>query len=446
MSRWAKQIQMQCKIPAIGIASSNIVHYATGYNFKYNNGMPIRYVSVPFPFTGQPRVVDVGYVSGKDMLSGEPLMTAVVNALTSPLTAEEKMSGSPPEEAVAPRLLSPDSEENLRQLFDDKEWTDFNSIILPTEKRVAAMLKGTSHKPDEVIKTINITGGARQLTVEKVAINAVMAGASPEHFPVILALATQAPFGNSTSSMANMVVISGPIRNRLKFNCGTNAMGPYNKSNAVVGRAFTLMSKTAGDLRNNVNAWETLGNTMQYNNMCYGENEEALPAGWDPLHVEMGFKRTDNVLTVGTGWSSIASVGASQSIYPTHFLMRDYMSSFCASGSAATIVMDPTVAGLLKDVHGFKTKAQLSEWFSQNVTKTNASYWGNGVIQSTAVPFALQGLEPYASWRKLPDDALIKPFTNSKAIHVVVAGGKVQTMWFVTDFGIRRGVSIDEWA
>jgi hypothetical protein len=446
VSRWAKQIQMQCKIPAIGIASSNIVHYATGYNFKYNNGMPIRYVSVPFPFTGQPRSVDVGYVSGKDMLSGRPLMAAVVEALTSPLTTEEKISGAPSDEAVEPRLLPADSEENLRQLFDDKEWTDFNSIILPTEKRVTAMLKGTSRKPDEVIKTINITGGARQLTVEKVAINAVMAGASPEHLPVILALATQAPFGNSTSSMANMVVISGPIRDKLKFNCGTNAMGPYNRSNAVVGRAFTLMSKTAGDLRNNVNAWETLGNTMQYNNICYAENEEALPDGWDPLHVEMGFKPTDNVLSVGTGWSSIASVGASQVIYPTHFLMRDYMSSFCASGSAATIVIDPTVAGLLKDVHGFKTKTQLSEWFSQNVTKTNASYWGNGVIQSTAVPFALQGLEPYASWRKLPDDALIKPFTNSKAIHVVVAGGKVQTMWFVTDFGIRRGVLIDDWA
>jgi len=445
VSRWAKQIQLECKIPAIGIASSNIVQYATGYVQKYQTGMPIRYVSVPFPFTGQPRAVDVGYVTGKDMLTGQPMMTAIVKALSDPLTAEEKISGSPEAEAE-PRFLAPDSEENLRQLFEDREWTDFNSIVLPTEKRVTNMLKGTSRKASEVIKTINITGGARELTVEKVAISAVMAGASPEQLPVILAIATQAPFGNSTSSMANMVVISGPIRNKLKFNCGTNAMGPYSRSNAVVGRAFTLMSKTAGDLRNNVNAWETLGNTMQYNNQCYGENEEALPEGWDPLHVEMGFRPTDSVVSVGTGWSSVASVGASQVIYPTHHLMRDYMSSFCASGSAATIVMDPTVAGLLKDVHGFKTKAQLSEWFSQNVTKTNASYWGNGVIQSTAVPFALAGLEPYASWRKLPDDALIKPFTNPKAIHVVVAGGKVQTMWFVTDFGIRRGVKIDDWA
>ncbi len=436
---------MQCKIPAVGIASSNIVHYATGYVAKYQTGMPIRYVSVPFPFTGQPRAVDVGYVTGKDMLSGRPLMTAVIGALTDPLTAEEKISGAPPEESAEPRLLPPNTEDNLRVMFDEKEWTDFNTIILPTEKRVDEMLKGTSHKPDEVIKTINITGGARPLTVEKVAVSAVMAGASPEHFPVILALATQAPFGNSTSSMANMVIVSGPIRDKLKFNCGTNAMGPYNRSNAVVGRAFTIMSKTAGDLRNNVNAWETLGNTAQYNNMCYGENEASLPEGWQPLHVQMGFKPSENVITVGTGWSAIASVGASQSIYPTHYLMRDYMSSFCASGSSATVVIDPTVAGLLKDTHGFQTKEQLSEWFSQNIQKTAGSYWGNGVIQSTAVPLALQGLEPYASWRKLPDDALIKPFTNPRAIHVIVAGGGVQTMWFVTDYGIRRGVSIDQW-
>ena len=112
MSRWAKQIQMQCKIPAIGVASSNIVHYATGYVAKYQTGMPIRYVSVPFPFTGQPRMVDVGYVTGKDMLTGQPLMTAVVNALTSPLTAEEKMSGAPSEEALEPRLLPPTRRES----------------------------------------------------------------------------------------------------------------------------------------------------------------------------------------------------------------------------------------------------------------------------------------------------------------------------------------------
>jgi hypothetical protein len=425
---------------------NNIVHYALTYVRKYDTGMPLRFVAVPFPFTGQPKAVDVSYVTGKDMLTDQPMMHAVVDALTKPLTPEEKMSGAPAEESVEPRLLPPDTEDNLRALFDEKGWADYNWINLPTEKKVMAMLRGTSRKPDEVIKKINITGGARPLTVEKVAISAVMAGASPEHFPVILALATQAPFGNSTSSMANMVVINGPIAKKLKFNSGTNAMGPYNRSNAVVGRAFTILSKTAGDLRNGINAWESLGSNFQYNNILYAENEDALPEGWNPLHVQMGYKPSDSVVTVGTGWTSISSVGGSQELYPVHHLMRDYMSSLTASGSSATIVMDPTVAGLLQTAHGFKTKEQLSEWFSQNAQKTAGNFWGNGVIQSVVVPLALQGLEPYASWRKLPNDAMIKPFTNPRAIHIVVTGGKIQTTWFVTDFGMRRGVKIDDWA
>lgn len=425
---------------------NNIVHYALTYVRKYDTGMPLRFVAVPFPFTGQPKAVDVGYVTGKDMLTEQPMMQAVVDALTKPLTPAEKISGAPPEESVEPRLLGPDTEDSLRALFDERGWADYNWINLPTEKKVMAMLRGTSRKPDEVIKTINITGGARPLTVEKVAIGAVMAGASPEHFPVILALATQAPFGNSTSSMANMVVINGPIAKKLKFNSGTNAMGPYNRSNAVVGRAWTIVSKTAGDLRNGINAWESLGSNFQYNNILYAENEDALPDGWNPLHVQMGYKPSDNIVTVGTGWTCISSVGGSQELYPVHHLMRDYMSSLTASGSSATIVMDPTVAGLLQTAHGFKTKEQLSEWFSQNAQKTAGNFWGNGVIQSVEVPLALQGLEPYASWRKLPNEALIKPFTNPRAIHIVVTGGKIQTTWFVTDFGMRRGVKIDDWA
>lgn len=408
--------------------------------------MPIRFVSIPFPFAGQPKSVDREYVNGKDMLSGKPLMTAVVEALTKPLTAEEQFKGTPPGATVEPRMLPADTEENLRRLFKDKEWTDYNPIILPTEERVAEMLKGTSHKPDEVIKTINITGGARQLTVEKVAIAAVMAGAKPEYFPVILAIATQAPFGNSTTSMANMTVVNGPACKRLAMNCGTNAMGPYNEANAVIGRAFTLVSKTAGDLRNNVVAWESLGSNLQYNNVCFAENEDELPEGWQPLHVQMGFKPTDSIVTVGVGWSYISSLGESQQPYGPHKLMRDYMRSLSGLASAATIIMDPTVAALLKNAYGFKTKEELSEWFSQNVEKTVDSYWGNGVIATTDTAFALQGLEPFATWRKLPGDTLIKPFDNPKAIHVVVTGGKVQTTWFVTDFRLGRGVRVDDWA
>jgi len=439
------RIEEECGIPTVAAAGSNIVEYATGYDFEYASGVPIRYVSIPFPFAGQPKSVHKQYVESTEALSGKPMMQAIIDALTLPLTDEEKFEGPAPDIIKEPRLLPPDTEDNLRRLFKEKEWTDYNPIILPTEERVAKMLEATSHPADEEVKPAGFMGSTRVLTVEKVAINAVMAGAKPEYFPLILAVSTQAPFGNSTTSMANMIVVNGPIRRELGMNSGTNALGPYNDVNSTVGRAFTLMSKTYGDLRNNVNAWESLGSNLQYNNLCFAENEEELPEGWDPLHVQMGFKPTDNVVTVGTGWSYISSLGEVQQAYPANMLIRDYMRSLSAMGSGATILVDPTVAALLKNVQGYRTKMEFSQWLSDNIEITADAYWGNGVISTTNTAMALQGLEPYATWKKLPGKTLIKPFINAKGINVVVVGGKIQTTWFATDFRLSRGILVDEW-
>jgi len=269
-----------------------------------------------------------------------------------------------------------------------------------------------------------------------------MAGAKPEMFPLILAVATAVPFGNSTSSMANMILVNGPIRNQLKMNYKGNVMGPHNEVNSVIGRVYTLMSKTAGDLHAGKTTFSALGSNLQYNNLCIAENEEALPAGWDPIHVQMGNKATDSVVTVGTGWSYISSVGEAQRAYPSQFLIRDYMRSLSSMG--ATIIMDPSVAGLLHDTQGFKTKNDLSQWLADNVEKTAASYWGNGVISTMSATMAIQGLEPYATYKKMPQDSLIKPF-RAQTVKIIVAGGGIQTTWFVTDFGVGRGTLVDEW-
>ena len=445
MSRHARTLEQQFKIPTVCVAGSNIVGYAIGYDFLYTNGSPIRYIALPFPVAGQPKSVHRQYIEGKDLLSGKQTMQAIADALTKPLTENEKVKGPAPEAKPEARLLPPDTEENLQRLFKEKDWTDYAPVILPTEKRVARMLQGTSHKPDEIIKIVTWPGGARPLTVEKAAICAVMAGAKPEYLPIILALATSVPFGNSTTSMANMIVVNGPIRKEAGMNPGGHALGPYNDANAVIGRTFTLMSKTAGGLHNRVTAWSSLGNNLQYNNLCFAENEEELPAGWDPLHVQMGFKPLESVVTVGVGWSYISSVGSVQHLYPPHKLIRDYMKSLSAQGSSATILMDPTVAALLKDVHGFNTKQMLAQWLSQNVEKTAESYWGNAVVASISASLALQGLEPYATWKKLPAEALIKPFNQPQGIQIVVVGGKTQSTWFATDFRLGRGVLIDSW-
>lgn len=444
VSRHARSIELK-GIPTVAVSGRNIVEYALGYDFKYLNGMPIRFVSIPHPIAGRTRTEHREYIEGKDLLTGEPLMASIIRGLTEPLSENEKISGLSPDAETEPRLLPPDTAENLQRQFKDREWTDYHPVVLPTEQKVAEMLTGTSHSPEEVVKVINNNGGARELTVEKVAVYGVMTGAQPEYMPLLLALARQAPYGNSTTSMANTIVVNGPVRKELGMNSGTNAMGPYNEVNAIIGRTFTLMSKAAGDLRNEVSAWESLGNNLQYNNMTIAENEEALPEGWDPLHVQMGFNMEDSVVTVGTGWSYISSMGSVQHMYPAQNLIRDYMRALSGVGSAATIMMDPTVAALLKDVQGFQSKDQLSQWLSDNVEKTVASYWGNAVVASTYAIMGLQGLEPYASWQKLPRDTFIKPFNNPGAIRIIAVGGEVQSTWFATDFRLGRGVLVDEW-
>ncbi len=438
MSRFSRNLEL-AKIPTVGASGVNVVKFKD-YDLQFSNGMPIRYVAFPFPVAGQPRSVHKSYVEGKDLLSGKPMMQAIIDALTKPLTDVEKKSGIPAAAASEPRLLKPATEANLQRLFKDKEWTDFNPIILPTEERVAGMLKATSHKPDEVVSRY----GSREITVEKAAAIAVMAGAKLEYFPTILAVVSQAPsFGNSTSSAANMIVVNGPIRKQIGMNSGIDVMGPFSEANSAIGRCFTLAGKIMGDLRLDAGAYSSLGSSLQYNNVCIAENEEALPEGWEPLSVQLGYKRTDNVVSIGGGWSYISSVGEAMIKHPPHMLFRDYMRSL--TGMGATIVMDPTVAALLKDAHGFTTKAQLGEWLAKNVEVTASTYWGNGVNTTAMTPTALQGLEPYATWLKVPPDTLIKPFTNSRSIQVVVAGGGIQTTWFVTDFRFGRGILIDNW-
>jgi hypothetical protein len=425
-------------IPTVGAAGANVVNYARGYDFEYTNGMPIRYVGFPFPVAGQPKAVHHSYVFERnDIVSGKPMMQAIIEGFTAPLTEKEKFTGKPPEAKPEPRLLKPDTEDNLQQLFKDNDWTDYNPIILPTEERVLAMLTGTSLKPDRVVKVINWPGGARALTVEKAAVCAVMAGAKPAYFPLILAVATAVPFGNSTSSMANMILVSGPIRNELKMNYRLNVMGPHSEVNAVVGRCFTLLSKTAGNLHSGKTTFSALGSNIQYNNLCIAENEEALPAGWEPTHVLKGFKPTDSVVTVGTGWSYISSVGEVQRKYPAQFLIRDYMRSL--TGMGATIIMAPEVAAILHDSQEFKTKRDLAD----NVEKTVGSYWGNGVISTMNASMAIQGMEPLASQYKAPPDSMMKPFQAGQ-VNIIVTG-QGQTTWFVTDFGVGRGVRVDDW-
>src|SRR5262245_39614219 len=183
------------------------------------SGMPgLRQVFVPQPIMGKSPAELRAYVDGTDPITGRSVMQEVVEGLTSPFT--EADLGPVEFDRSTPRVVEPDTAENLERLFLENHWTDGLPVVLPTEERVAAMLARTRRKPDEVVGRMRSTHFREywQYTVEKVAVNAVMSGARPEYFPVILALAATgvSARGSTTSSMAAMAVVNGPIRNEIK--------------------------------------------------------------------------------------------------------------------------------------------------------------------------------------------------------------------------------------
>lgn len=407
--------------------------------------MSLRFSFPPYPVVGMTRAALRNYVEGNDPVTGKPLMQEVVDALTKPLTEQEKHPLRV-RKAARPRLLQPDTEENLQRLFLESGWTDGLPIVLPTEERVAEMLTGTSHAPDEVVGRMTVTTLQEKLeyTVEKVAINAVMAGARPEHLPVILAIAsTEEPsMPSSTTSFGRMVVVNGPIRDEIGMNSGLAALSPFNLANAVIGRAWTLMSINLADAKPGETFMASLGHNLNYNNMCCAENQEK--SVWEPFHVQKGFKPDESVVSLFRGWSVINSMGAANCVRPATEETAIMLQAFPALRSAVTLVMDPLVAKGLKE-QGFQTKQDVARWISEHVKMPAGQYWGADISYSLMAPLARQGVEPYATWSKLPKDELIAPYNDPSQINIIVVGGETNPLWLTTDFLYTQSASVDKW-
>jgi hypothetical protein len=386
------------------------------------------------------------YVEGNDPVTAAPLTREIIDALTKPLTSEEQKPVLRPGAPRRSRLLEPDTEENLHRMFIENGWTDGLPIVLPTEDRVAEMLEGTSHAPDEVVGQMAVAhrGEYTSYTVEKVAISAVMAGARPEHFPVILATASTGhpAFPSSTTSFAGMVVVNGPIRGEIAMNAGLGALSPFNFANSVIGRAWTLMTINLGNARLGDTLLASTGHNLNYNNMCCAENEES--SVWEPFHVQKGFRRDESVVSVFRGWSVINSMGAANSIRPATEETAIMLKAFPALHSVATLIMDPLVAKGLKE-QGLQTKQDVARWLSENTKVPAGQYWGADVIYAFNRPLARAGVEPYATWAKLPPETLIAPYNDPNLINIVVVGGESNPLWLTTDFRYVASASVDKW-
>ena len=319
-------------------------------------------------------------------------MKDVVEGLTRPLTPEEK---SPKQQTgKTPRVAFKGSLQEVNRFYYSKGWTDGLPIIPPTEAAIAEMMTGTDLPPDHVVATLIPRKG--KATVEKIAINAVMAGALPTYMPVLIA-AVQSfadpktrfdTFEVSTGSWAPFLAINGRIRNDININCSSGALSPGNIANAAIGRAIGLIVRNIGGARKAVEDMGVIGNPGKYS-LVIGEDEEASP--WEPLSVERGFKKEDNTVTVFFPNTFIQTV-------PGGTDAKGILDTLAGTvtGTMSSLILIPSWARVLSS-EGW-TKQKVKEYLAQHAAPNTSS-----VIPSTG-----------ASSPKLDMD---------KSLMILVAGG-----------------------
>jgi hypothetical protein len=408
------------------------------------NGAPrMRQVYLPHPVMGKTHEEIRAYVFGVSPVSGKAVMQEVVEGLTQALSDDDRKGLT--FERSTPRLCDPASEEEHHQRFLENNWTDKLPVVLPTVERVAQMLKHTSRKPHDVVGHHAATHFREEweCTVEQVAVNAVMAGARPEYFPVILAIASTGASarGSSTSSMASMVVVNGPVREELNMNAGIGAMAPYNHANATIGRAFGLLSQNlqGGSVPGDT-YMGSMGNALAYASPTFAENEERSP--WEPLHVQRGYKANESVVSVFIGMRHMAfTLGLRHKHWQDH--VRNLLRGMDPNESP-TFLLDPIAARLFVDVGGLKTKKDLIQWAADNARMPASQYWDYQLIQNYQYPRATFGEEPLASKLKAKPDEMV-PMWSADQINVVVVGGETNGYWRIAGARLGATAKVDDW-
>ncbi len=243
----------------------------------------------------------------------------------------------------------------INKLYRERRWSDGLPIVPPTQERLARMLASSKRKPDEVIAML--PPGFGEATVERIAINAVMAGCDPEYLPVLIAATdavAQAQFNiqgieATTNSATVWLVLNGPIVKQLEVNATFNCLGQGAWANATLGRAMRLILQNIGGALPGDMDRATQGQPAKYT-FCCGENEAQSP--WEPLHVERGFSRETSTVTVvaaeGTMNMNTHSKDASELLRViAETLVHPTSNEYCHGGEP-WIVFAPEHADILK--------------------------------------------------------------------------------------------------
>lgn len=209
------------------------------------------------------------------------------------------------ETGLASRRIELGDGEDVHEAMAARGWSDGLPLVPPTEERVLRMLDGTARDPQEVLGPV--PPDLAPATVEKIAVNAVMAGCKPEYLPVVLA-AVEAVLDErfamhgvlaTTMFVGPVVIVNGPVRRHIGMNAKGNVLGQGNRANAAIGRALQLVIRNIGGGRPQEIDRATLGNPGKYT-YCFAEDEEG--SSWEPLAVGRGAAPGRSAVTVFAGF------------------------------------------------------------------------------------------------------------------------------------------------
>lgn len=230
----------------------------------------------------------------------------------------------------------------------ERGWTDGFPVVMPTEARVLAMLGGTTRSSDQVVGVLppNLV----PVTVEKVAVNAVMAGCRPEYLPVVLALVEAAcseAFNlhgvlATTFSVGPVAIVNGPVARAVGLNSGVNVLGQGHRANSTIGRALQLVVRNVGGGRPDGVDRATFGNPGKVG-LCLAEDEARSP--WEPLAEARGHRPGVSAVTLFAG-GGIRTV-TDQSSRTPDALTRSLASALRPSD--ALVIVSPDHGRLFRD-------------------------------------------------------------------------------------------------
>jgi hypothetical protein len=262
---------------------------------------------------------------------------------------------------VASEVRVEDRPEAVEAFLRERGFTDGLPVVPPTPERVEAMLAGSGRPRDHSVGDCPPLNAPA--TLEKIAINAVMAGCEPSYLPVLIA-AVEAfldPVMNAhaiqttTNPVGPMILVNGPIRHQIALNCGAGCFGPGTRANATIGRALRLILMNVGGATPGAVDKAPLGWPGKYNSCCIGENEEESP--WEPFHVERGFDAQDSTVTVlpVNGMWPITDLSPEKEMVLHHVTHGMILTGPCGGqiapdGFESVLVMSPVIAKMVAEL------------------------------------------------------------------------------------------------